>query len=108
MGDMCTDNHMSSYSSFSDKKPENKNMQYIDITKQKELLELCKLEQSILTAGKINSDEEGYFPCPEDEERLTELIKLQDKYTYGWYIARECLEDQIKSINKFKAYIIEH
>ena len=83
-------------------------MQYIDITKQKELLELCKLEQSILIAGKINSDEEGYFPCPEDEERLTELIKLQDKYTYGWYIARECLEDQIKSINKFKAYIIEH
>lgn len=24
MSDMCTDNHMSSYSSFSDKKPENK------------------------------------------------------------------------------------
>lgn len=24
MSDMCTDNHMNSYSSFSDKKPENK------------------------------------------------------------------------------------
>ena len=83
-------------------------MQYIDITKQKELLDLCKLEQSILIDGKINPDVEGCFPCLEDEERLTELIKLQDKYTYGWYIARECLEEQIKSINKFKAYIIEH
>lgn len=83
-------------------------MQYIDVTKQKELLDLCKLEQSILTDGKINPDVEGYFPCTEDEERLSELIKLQEKYTYGWYIARECLEDQIKSINKFKAYIIEH
>ena len=83
-------------------------MQYIDITKQKELLDLCKLEQSILTDGKIKPDAEGYFPCVEDEERLSELIKLQEEYTYGWYIARECLEDQIKSINKFKAYIIEH
>lgn len=31
MSDMCTDNHMSSYSSFSDKKPENKSMRYFDI-----------------------------------------------------------------------------
>lgn len=84
------------------------NMVCIDITKQKELLELCKLEQSILTDGKINPDTEGYFPCAEDEPRVKEFAKLQDKYTYGWYIARECLEDQIKSINRFKTYIIEH
>ena len=83
-------------------------MQSIDITKQKELLELCKLEQSILTEGKINPDAKGYFPCAEDEKRLSELIKLQDKYTYGWYIAKEGIEDQIKSINEFKVYIIEH
>lgn len=83
-------------------------MQNIDITKQKELLELCKLEQSILTEGKIVSDNDGYFPSEKDSERVSELGKLQEKYTYGWYIARECLEDQIKSINRFKAYIIEH
>lgn len=83
-------------------------MQYIDITKQRELLELCKLEQSILTGGKINPDKEGLFPSEEDNKRVSELGKLQEKYTYGWYIARECLEDQIKSINRFKAYIIEH
>ena len=83
-------------------------MQHIDNTKQKELLELCKLEQSILTNGKINPDKEGYFPSEKDSGRVSKLGELQEKYTYGWYIARECLEDQIKSINKFKAYIIEH
>lgn len=83
-------------------------MQNIDITKQKELLELCKLEQSILTEGKIVPDNGGYFPSEKDNERVSELGKLQEKYNYGWYIARECLEDQIKSINMFKAYIIEH
>ena len=82
-------------------------MSHIDLTKQKELLQLCKLEQSILTEGKINSDEEGYFPSKEDEERVKDLYTLQEKYSYGWYIATESLEDQIKSINKFKEFIIE-
>ena len=75
--------------------------------KQKELLELCKLEQSILSDGKINPDKDGYFPCEADSERVSVLYKLQEKYSYGWYIAEESLEDQIKSINKFKAYIID-
>ena len=80
----------------------------LDVTKQKELIDLCNLERSLLIDGKINPDSEGYLPCIEGEERLSEFTKLQEKYNYGWYIARDSLEDQIKGINMFKAYIIEH
>lgn len=76
--------------------------------KRVELLTLCKLEMSILNDGKIQPDETGYFPSKEDEERVCELNKLQDKYCYGWYIAKESLADQILSINKFKQFIIEN
>ena len=75
--------------------------------KIQELITLCKLESSILVDGKINPDEEGYFACENDKERIIDLVKLQEKYTYGWYIAAESLEEQIKSINEFKKYIIE-
>lgn len=80
----------------------------MDKTKIEEIKVLCELEQSILNDGKIVPDESGFFESEKDKERVTGLSKLQDKYTYGWYIAKETMEEQIKSINDFKKYIMEH
>ena len=76
--------------------------------KTKDLIELCKLELSILTDGKIIPNKSGIFPSIMEQERVHELGKLQEKYNYGWYIAEQSMEDQIKSINEFKKYIIEN
>lgn len=65
----------------------------MDKIKIKELKTLCELEFSILNSRKIDLE------C---------LYDLQDKYTYGWYIAEQTMDEQIKSINDFKKYIIEH
>lgn len=76
--------------------------------KIEDLKTLCELELSILNDGKINTDESGYFESKKDKKRLEGFMKLQDKYTYGWYIAPLPMEEQIKTINDFKRYIIEY
>lgn len=80
----------------------------MDKTKIKELKTLCELELSILNNGKIEPDERGYFESDKDIDRVRSLGSLQEKYTFGWYIATQTMEEQIKSINDFKKYIIEH
>lgn len=80
----------------------------MDKIKIEELKTLCELELSILNDRKIDPDETGFMNAAYDEERLEGLSDLQDKYTYGWYIAEQTMEEQIKSINDFKKYIIEH
>lgn len=76
--------------------------------KIKELKTLCELEFSILNYGKIDKDATGFMNETYEDRRLEGLFDLQDKYTYGWYIAEQTMEEQIKSINEFKKYIIEH
>ncbi len=78
----------------------------MDKTKIEELKVLCELELSILNDGKIDPDPDGYFESKKDRERLIDFTELQEKYSYGWYIARQSIEEQIKSINEFKDYII--
>lgn len=77
-------------------------------TKIEELKVLCELELSILNDGKIEADESGFFESLKDRDRIRGLAELQEKYTYGWYIAEQTVEEQIKSINDFKKHIIEH
>jgi hypothetical protein len=78
----------------------------MDETKLSEIKTLCELEMSIINFGKIQPDKTGYFASDEEKERLNGLSKLQDKYSYGWYIAEQTIEEQIISINKFKRYIL--
>lgn len=75
-------------------------------TKLEELCVLNELENSILSQGKIELSENGFDPVEKDKPRLEEFFKLQEKYTYGWYIAQESLWEQIRSINRFKEFII--
>lgn len=77
------------------------------LEKVNELMILCQLEQSILCLGKIMPDNDGFFTSEEDWPRTRKFENLQEKYTYGWYIAEQSLEDQIKSLNEFKKYIID-
>lgn len=76
--------------------------------KIEEIKVLCELELSILNDGKVVADESGFFESLKDRDRVRGLGELQEKYAYGWYIAEQTVEEQIKSINDFKKYILEH
>ena len=74
---------------------------------------LAELKLDIIKNGKIRQaekDSDGFeypFPCKEDEVRVSGLYSVMDKYTYGWYIATETLEEQLDSITKFEQYILD-
>lgn len=46
-----------------------------------------------------------YFISDKDKERTKILSELQDKYTYGWYIAEQYKDEQLDAITKFMSYI---
>lgn len=81
------------------------------MTKLQEIMNLTMLEADIIQFGKIEPDKENFpFESKHDRERLKRFnfFRLQYKYTYGWYIAKDSLEDQIKEIEKFKLYIMDN
>lgn len=85
------------------------------MTKFEEIKNLALLKADIITNGKIKQREDPFdvdscFESEKDAKRLDKyhFFELQDKYTYGWYIALETLEEQIFSISKFEQYILEH
>ena len=65
------------------------------LEKVNDLMVLCELEQSILCLGKIMPDEEGFFTSEIDYPRVRKFENLQEKYTYGWYIAEQNIEEQL-------------
>ena len=73
---------------------------------------LAELKLDIIKNGKIRQMEKDFdgfeypFPCKEDEGRIKGLESVMDKYTYGWYIATETLEEQLQSITRFEQYIL--
>lgn len=73
---------------------------------------LAELKLDIIENGKIHQtkkDFDGFedpFPCKEDENRIKGLESVMNKYTYGWYIATETLEEQLLSITRFEQYIL--
>lgn len=76
---------------------------------------LAELKLDIIKNGKIRQttqkDFDGVeypFPCKQDEDRIKGLESIMNKYTYGWYIATETLEEQLLSITKFEQYILSH
>ena len=59
---------------------------------------LCTIENYILNnEAAISKD---------DTEILVLLNNIMDEYTYGWYICEEGFEEQLKSISKFKLFIL--
>lgn len=81
------------------------------MTKLQEILNLTMLEADIIQFGKIEKRNDlEPFECERDEKRLEKyrFYELQDKYGYGWYIAEDSLDDQIKQIELFKIYIMEN
>ena len=73
---------------------------------------LAELKLDIIKNGKIRQTEMvcgGFrepFECEEDRDRVRGLYSVMDKYTYGWYIATETLEEQVQSVTKFEQYIL--
>lgn len=65
----------------------------------KDVEKLCKVENFILTNGRAITEN--------DKEILYLAEDVMQDYTYGWYIWQENMFDQIKSINKFKVYILD-
>ena len=81
------------------------------MNKLNEILLLNRLEENILLVGKIDEDLcYKKFPTEGDSKRLNvfRFYDLQSKYSYGWYIAEQSLEEQLASIEKFKLYILEN
>ena len=74
---------------------------------------LTELKLDIIKNGKIRQtkeeDVDGLrypFACKEDLDRVKGLESVMEKYTYGWYIATETLEEQLQSITKFEQYLL--
>lgn len=59
-----------------------------------DLFVLTKLEETILTKDRIT------------DEDVVDLSRVQEKYTYGWYILEQPVEEQLLSIMDFKKYIL--
>lgn len=81
------------------------------MTKLQEIANLTMLEMMIIQFGKIEKETiDEPFARSLDDEILKRyyFYDLQDKYAYGWYIAEQTLEEQIKSIEKFKLYIMDN
>ena len=81
------------------------------MTKLQEIANLTALELDLIQFGKIEKRvEHEPFETIYDSERLKRFHfdELQEKYLYGWYIAEQTLEEQIKSIDEFKLYILEN
>lgn len=82
------------------------------MTKLQEIMNLTMLEADIIQFGKIENDEDEFCPSTtrHDTERLSKFnfFKLQNKYSYGWNISDDSLEDQIKEIERFKLFILRN
>lgn len=81
------------------------------MTKYQEILNLTMLEADIIQFGKIEKRNDSEpFESDYDKKRLERyrFHELQNKYTYGWYIAEDSLDEQIKQIELFKVYIMEN
>lgn len=81
------------------------------MTKYQEILNLTMLEADIIQFGKIEKENDSEpFECERDKKRLEKyrFYELEEKYSYGWYIAEDSLDSQIKQIELFKVYIMEN
>ena len=59
-----------------------------------DLYVLTKLEETILTKDRIA------------DEDIVDLSRVQEKYTYGWNILGQSVEEQLLSVMDFKKYIL--
>jgi len=60
---------------------------------------LCKVENFILSNNSAITKQ--------DKEILKIAESIMQYYNYGWYIYEENIIGQLKSINKFKIYILD-
>lgn len=61
---------------------------------------LCTVENFILENDRKIEDSDTVI--------INKLEQVMEQYAYGWYIIKESMTEQIKSINNFKVYIIDH
>jgi len=64
----------------------------------KNIENLCKVEDYILENEKALNKEDTYM--------IRLLEHVMEYYTYGWYIIEESMFEQLKSINRFKVYVL--
>jgi len=69
------------------------------LKKFKDIEKLCKVENFILNNGRAITEQ--------DKEILRIAESVMQDYNYGWYIYEENIIEQLKSINKFKVYILD-
>jgi len=70
-----------------------------NLKKIKDIEKLCKVENFILSNSSAITKQ--------DKEILSIAESVMQDYTYGWYIYDEDIIEQLKSINKFKIYILD-
>jgi len=70
-----------------------------NLKKIKDIEKLCKVENFILSNDSAITKQ--------DKEILSIAESVMQDYTYGWYIYDEDIIEQLKSINKFKIYILD-
>ena len=70
-----------------------------NLKKIKDIEKLCKVENFILSNDSAITKQ--------DKEILKIAESVMQDYTYGWYIYDEDIIEQLKSINKFKIYILD-
>jgi len=70
-----------------------------NIKRIKDIEKLCKVENFILSNNSAITKQ--------DKEILKIAESIMQYYNYGWYIYEENIIEQLKSINKFKIYILE-
>jgi len=69
------------------------------LKKIKDIEKLCEVENFILANGRDITKQ--------DKEILRIAESVMQDYTYGWYIYDENIIEQLKSINKFKVWILD-
>jgi len=70
-----------------------------NLKKIKDIEKLCKVENFILSNNSAITKQ--------DKEILKIAESIMQYYNYGWYIYEENIIGQLKSINKFKNYILD-
>ena len=70
-----------------------------NIKRIKDIEKLCKVENFILSNNSAITKQ--------DKEILKIVESIMQYYNYGWYIYDENIIEQLKSINKFKVWILD-
>lgn len=84
------------------------------LTKDEALSDIKKINlvlSHVLTFGAIERNTaitDWSTPVEKDKKICNFLDTIMHKYSYGWYIVEENLEEQVRSLIKFQEYLVSH